>query len=243
MSDKKDTIFSVPGDPLVKFTFDEKVADVFPDMIQRSVPGYGTILAMIGVIAGEYVQANSNCYDLGSSLGACTLAMRKYIREPGVKIIAVDNSSAMIERSRKIIDRDNGVIPVELIENDIRNVKVEKASVVVLNFTLQFIPDRKRSTFLKNIYKGMKKRAVLILSEKIHFQDEEKQKQLSNLHWAYKKANGYSDLEIAQKRTALENVLVTETFEQHRARLKRIGFEQVLLWFKCFNFISILAFK
>lgn len=240
---KRDNIFSVPKDPLVKFTFDKHVADVFPDMIERSVPGYSTTIAMIGVIANQYAQKSSNCYDLGSSLGAATLAMRHHIKAEDIKIIAVDNSEAMVKKSQKIIARDAGSIPIELIHGDIRNTEINNASVVVLNFTLQFLQLAERERVIQQIYNGLNPGGVLLLSEKILFADHTINERQSNWHHAYKRANGYSELEVAQKRTALENVLIPETMDANITRLKKCGFTQIDTWFQCFNFFSMVAKK
>ncbi len=240
---KKDKIFSAPTDPLVKFTFDKHVADVFPDMIERSVPGYTTTIAMIGVLAGQYAKPASNCYDLGSSLGAATLAMRHHIKKDGVKIIAVDSSKAMLERSKKIIERDHSTSEVQLVHDDILNITIENASVCVLNFTLQFLILDDRKKMIQKIYDGLSPGGILILSEKIIFENKQNQETQTEWHHTFKKANGYSDLEVAQKRTALENVLVPETLEQNKKRLFDSGFVNVNLWFQCFNFVSLVAKK
>ena len=137
---KKDALFSQPQTTVAGFVFDQNVVDVFPDMIKRSVPGYGTILHMIGQLTQRYAQADSRCYDFGCSLGAATLAMRHRIRAANVKIISIDNSEAMLERCQQVIDADSTDVPVELLKADIQDVPIVKASVCVLNFTLQFIP-------------------------------------------------------------------------------------------------------
>ncbi|MDH5218009.1 MAG: methyltransferase domain-containing protein, partial [Gammaproteobacteria bacterium] len=135
-TDKKDQIYANPLENMVDFRFDEKVADVFPDMIQRSVPGYGSIIQLIGILAQEYVQPDSRCYDLGCSLGAASLAMRRNIQHDNCRIVSVDTSEAMIRGFEKNLTRDDMPTPVELICDDIRNVQIENASMVVLNFTL-----------------------------------------------------------------------------------------------------------
>ncbi len=243
MPHKPDTLFAKPSDVVGEFRFDQAVAEVFPDMIGRSVPGYHTIIKMIGQIAERYAQANSNCYDLGCSLGASTLAMRHRIVSNNTRILAVDNSSAMIDRARATLAADGGHIPVELICQNLQEVPVENASICVLNFTLQFVPVAQRGTILHNIAQGMLPGGVLILSEKLAFEDAEHNALMINLHHNFKRTNGYSELEIAQKRSALENVLIPETFATHQQRLLAAGFRSVDLWFQCFNFASILAFK
>jgi tRNA (cmo5U34)-methyltransferase len=239
----RDAIYASPLDAIAAFAFDDRVVQVFPDMIQRSVPGYSTIIAMTGVMAQRYAQPGSRCYDLGCSLGASTLAMRQYLDERDCEIVAIDNSPAMIERCRSLIEADPHGAPVRLQLADIADVAIDEASVVVLNFTLQFIPQQQREALLSRIGAGMRPGGVLILSEKIRFEDAHLQQLNTELHHAFKRANGYSELEISQKRTALENVLIPETIAEHRQRLRRAGFSAVEVWFQCFNFASLVAIR
>lgn len=238
-----DTIYANPLAEVSRFAFDQRVVDVFPDMIKRSVPGYATIINMIGNLAERYVQTNTRCYDLGCSLGAATLAMRHRIQAADCKIIGVDNSAAMIARCQQVIAADSGEVPVELIEAQIQDVVLNNASMAVLNFTLQFIPIEERLEMLRTICTGLNPGGVLIISEKVAFDDEPHQQLMTELHHNFKRANGYSDLEIAQKRAAIENYLVPETLEAHRQRLRQAGFSSVDVWFQCFNFASLIAIK
>ena len=244
MSDNKgqDSLYAQPFEAITGFVFDQSVVNVFRDMIGRSVPGYSTLLSMMPVLARQYVQDNSRCYDLGCSLGAVTLALRHAIDAEQVEILAVDNSPAMIEQCQQYIDQDTSSMPVELLCADIRDVDIQQASLVVMNFTLQFIAPEARQTLLDRIYQGLKPGGVLLVSEKVSF-DEDQQRWMTELHHAFKKANGYSDLEISQKRTALENVLIPEPVEVHHQRFKQAGFSQSMQWFQCFNFVSMLAIK
>lgn len=225
-----------------QFTFDSAVARVFPDMIKRSVPGYAETVAMSGVIAGEYARDNTNLYDLGCSLGAVTLAMRHGVKVESCKIIGIDNSSAMIEQAGHYLALDEGSVEVELMCADITSQPIENASVVALNYVLQFIAQDQRLDLLTHIAKGLNAGGALILSEKICFDDDEQPLQ-DKLHLDFKRANGYSELEIAQKRSAIENVLIPETESAHVARLKLAGFSRVIRWYQCFNFVSYLAIK
>jgi len=212
-------------------------------MIKRSVPGYATIVGMIGNLAERYAQADSNCYDLGCSLGAATLAMRHRITCNNCHIIGIDNSSAMIERCRCVIEADSGEVPVELICGDLQSLNIHNASVVVLNFTLQFLPPPERDLILARIYSGLLPGGVLILSEKVAFNEQPHHNLMIELHHNFKRAKGYSELEISQKRSALENVLIPETLEAHKIRLKNAGFSSSDVWFQCFNFASMIAIK
>ncbi|NNF96876.1 MAG: carboxy-S-adenosyl-L-methionine synthase CmoA, partial [Halobacteria archaeon] len=182
-------------------------------------------------------------YDLGCSLGAATLAMRGRVQQPGCRIIAVDNAEAMTSRCQQHIQDAGEGIDVEVICGDIQDVIIENASVVVINFTLQFIEPTARLTLIEKIYTGLRPGGALLLSEKIAFSNEAEQKRMDALHIAFKKANGYSDLEISQKRSALENVLIPDTLEQHHERLYAAGFSSIDNWFRCINFVSLLAVK
>jgi len=212
-------------------------------MIKRSVPGYPTIISMTGLLAGKYAIAGSNLYDLGCSLGASTLAMRHAIRQPGCRIMAVDNSPDMLQRCRSIVETDAHETPVELHCTNLQDIAVANASVVILNFTLQFVPPDQRDQVINGIYAGMQPGGILVLSEKLSFNDKRLDDLNIELHHQFKRANGYSDLEVAAKRTALETVLVPETLQQHRHRLASAGFSSCDVWFQCFNFASLVALK
>ncbi len=241
MSDR-DTLFA-SGLPNEHFVFDEKVAAVFPDMINRSVPGYATIIAMIGTLSAEYVQPDSVCYDLGCSLGAASLSMRHSIRAENCTIVAVDNSAAMVEGCRRAMESDSAMLPVEVCCEDILDTPVNNASMVVMNFTLQFVKPEARDELLARIYKGLLPGGMLILSEKILFEDSALNDLFIEMYHRFKEQQGYSKLEISRKRAALEKVLIPETIAAHESRLKKAGFETFDVWFQCFNFASIVAVK
>jgi tRNA (cmo5U34)-methyltransferase len=238
-----DLIYSSPKAQVKDFTFDAQVVEVFPDMISRSVPGYNTIIDTIGLLSQRFVQENTRVYDLGCSLGAATLSMRKGIKAPSCKIIAVDNSSAMVDRCKMHINAFKGETPVEVINSNIQDITIENASMVVLNFTLQFIDKPERQSLIEKISTGLNPGGLLVISEKISHSDSLIDEHLIDLHHNFKRANGYSELEVAQKRTAIENVMRTDSIEQHTKRLSDAGFSHVSTWFQCFNFISFMAIK
>jgi tRNA (cmo5U34)-methyltransferase len=239
---KQDQIYASTR-PRQDFVFDASVADVFTDMINRSVPGYATIISMIGVLANRYCKPGSTIYDLGCSLGGATLSMAHHIDQQDYRIIAVDNSEAMITRFNKALETSPIQQRIELVCADIADVEIRDASVVVLNFTLQFIAPELREQLMRRIYSGMKPGGILILSEKIKLADTDLNALLIDMYHQFKQAQGYSELEVSQKRSALENVLIPETIAQHKARLLDAGFASVDSWFQCFNFASIIAFK
>lgn len=248
MNNDRDNIYATPQLDIAGFRFDQAVVSVFPDMIKRSVPGYETIIAMTGTLAERYVQANSHCYDLGCSLGASTIAMRHHIPYSNCDIVAVDNSEDMLKQCQIILRNDDAsalsdLAPVELVCGNVQDTAIVNASMVVLNFTLQFIPVKQRTELLHRIADGLLPGGVLVLSEKVAFDDPQHQELMIELHHNFKRANGYSDLEMSQKRSALEDVLVPETLESHRKRLRKAGFSSVDVWFQCFNFASLIAIK
>ena len=222
------------------FRFDDSVAKVFPDMLRRSIPGYTASIEAIGSLAARYVRPKTNCYDLGCSLGAATLAMRQGIRVDGCRIIAVDNSEAMLKKCRAVVAGANN-IEVQLM--DIRDVAIENASMVVMNYTLQFLDLDARDDIVRRICNGMIKGGLFLLSEKVVDENAHMEELLVDLHHEHKRRNHYSELEISRKRVALENVLVPETVAKHRQRLTDAGFAHSAVWLRNFNFVSIVAIK
>jgi tRNA (cmo5U34)-methyltransferase len=243
MKTQHDDLFAQAHPSISGFVFNDQVAGVFSDMIKRSVPGYSTLLTGISAIAHQYAQPDTNCYDLGCSLGASTLAMASAIPHSDCQIIAVDNSIAMIERCRDYLQQTELQLPIEIICADLLDVTIENASVAVMNLTLQFIPLSHRQTCINTIYQGLQPGGVLVLSEKIDFAEPHENELQQSVHHTFKQLHGYSTLEISQKRTALENVLIPETLKIHQQRLASAGFQFCTTWFQCFNFISIIAIK
>lgn len=238
-----DTVYAQPQEFITEFSFDEKVASVFSDMVQRSIPGYQTILTQLGLFTSQYSQKDSYYYDLGCSLGAATLSMRQNINQPGGKIIAVDNSAAMIQRCQNHVLSFNFTTPVEFHCCDLQEIEIEKAAVVALNFTLQFIAPKDRQLIINQIYQGLKPGGLLFLSEKLTIDDDTMNTLLINNHHQFKRKNGYSDLEISQKRTALENVMIPDTANCHIQRLQQSGFVHISQWYQNLNFGSFIAVK
>ena len=235
----RDQVFARPLKDIKAFEFDESVADVFSDMISRSVPGYPLLLRLTGLFADIFVQPNSRVYDLGCSLGDATKIIANQASSSKPEIIAIDNSEAMIEKCRQLNLEHN----IQWRCEDVRNVQIGNASMVVLNLTLQFLPPDHRSALLESIYDGLNPGGILFMSEKVVFEQESEDKRMVQLYQAFKKSMGYSDLEISQKRTALENVLIPDSDQQHFKRLQNAGFSEIYQCFRCFNFCAYLAIK
>lgn len=243
MNSQQDKIYAHVTDKITDFQFDQRVAGVFNDMIRRSVPGYAQIINTIGDFAHRFVTPSSNIYDLGSSLGSATLSIRRQIEGRQCQIYAVDNSQSMIDRCNENLAAYVSDIKVNLLCADIREIDIQNASMVVLNFTLQFLPIHNRDALIKRIYDGMLPGGILVISEKLFFEDNHIQQLLDEQHLDFKRANGYSELEISQKRSALENVMRPDSLNVHQQRLTENGFSHFSVWFQCFNFASMVAIK
>lgn len=249
MCPARDQIYAEPRSVVDDFNFDADVANVFDDMIRRSVPGYDSVIGMLGVFACRFAQEDSRIYDLGCSLGSGALSMRQALQGRALSIIAVDKSAAMIQRCTERLATENATQnaaespSIELHCADVLDVSLSQASLVVMNFTLQFLPVRDRTRMLERVYKGLLPGGALVLSEKLSFAREVERNLFEDLHDEFRRRNGYSRLEISQKRSALENVLFTETEDQHHERLVEVGFGSVHTWFRCANFGSLVAIK
>lgn len=230
----RDELYKKPLTSVPDFEFNESVVAVFPDMIERSVPGYAAMLEGIGVLANHHVSEHERCYDLGCSLGACTESILRSVGDRKLKIMSIDSSSAMIRQARVNVKDPR----VEFIESDVCEIKVINARFAVLNLVLQFIDPAKRQDLLRNLYSGLLDGGVLVLSEKVPSSIL-----FEEMHLEFKEARGYSALEIAQKRTALESVMKLDPLENHLNNLERVGFKDVKVWFRYLNWISILAIK
>ncbi|MCL1623047.1 carboxy-S-adenosyl-L-methionine synthase CmoA [Moraxella sp. Tifton1] len=246
-----DTLFTTPLDKSARFSFDEEVVACFPDMIRRSVPGYGQMLAMLPILARRHCmhrqlengQKFSRIYDLGCSLGAVSFALADHFMPTELKISAVDISAPMIDEAQMVLGEHYPDHHIEFILGDVCEMQLKECDMIVLNLTLQFLPSNKRLDLLKKCHAALADGGILILTEKTHNLDEQHDAWLVERYYDFKRANGYSELEISGKRNALENVLITDTEQAHFERLHQSGFERSLTWFKFLNFLSIVAFK
>ena len=239
---KNDNLFSQPITDISDFSFDQNVAQVFPDMINRSIPGYPLIIDNIGYLSEQYAQEQTTIYDLGCATGIATLSIAKQLTK-NCPIIAIDNSTSMVEKASQYLGQYNHGADVTIHFEDITLSDLQPASVIIMNFTLQFLAPEQRTHMLAKIYDALLPGGILILSEKFKAEETLPNNVLIDLHHQFKKNNGYSDLEISQKRTALENVMKTDTMNTHFQRLTASGFTNITTWFSCFNFMSLIAHK
>lgn len=241
MTNPRDTLYAdTLADPGL-FTFNQAVVGVFPDMIQRSVPGYATVIAMTGLLAARHARPGTRIYDLGCSLGASIMAVARHEETRSCDIVGIDNSDAMLSSCRETLQRELPERNITLIAGDIAQITYSNASVCILNYTLQFVPVDQRLALLKALREAMEPGDILILSEKIELEPPSMNNLMIDLHHDFKRAQGYSDLEIARKRQALENVLIPETRSAHTRRLHEAGFNHCDYWFQCYNFASLIA--
>lgn len=238
-----DTVYAGKRPRVGDFVFDAQVASVFPDMIARSVPGYRFIVDMTGIIAARHARPGCNIYDLGCSTGASLLAAHARIDDRTVNFVGIDNAAPMLEKCRANLAGVIDPARLRLIQGDVRDARIANAGAVILNFTLQFIAPDARLDLLRRVYANLNPGGAVVIAEKVAFDAAADARLLRELHEVFKAANGYSDLEIAQKRAALENVLLPDTAAAHLARLRRAGFAQPAQWFQAFNFCAFLARK
>jgi tRNA (cmo5U34)-methyltransferase len=239
----RDQIFAAKAEKLADFNFGAQTAGVFDDMLDRSVPLYPELQRMIGEIAREFAQPGSNVYDLGCSTGITMGALRQNV-PPDVHLIGYDYSRAMLDKAAERFVPGTPGAAVELREADLnKGVVIENASVVVINLTLQFVRPLYRDTLVGSIFRGLNDQGCLILVEKVLGNASLINRLFINLYYEMKKRNGYSELEIAQKREALENVLVPYRVDENMELLHRTGFKTMDIFFKWYNFCGIVAVK
>lgn len=239
----KDRMYVEKQDEVHDFVFNEEVAEVFADMIARSVPGYEVQSQILQAVARKYVAEGTHVYDLGCSLGTASLSVAKAVHTRKIKTFAVDNSQAMIQRLAERLEKQESDFGIQPVCCDVAEISIQNASLVILNYTLQFIDPSRRDALIEKIYSGLREGAVLLLTEKTKCEHKNEESLMQDLHERYKHAHGYSDLEISQKREALENVMVRDTHARQRARLRQAGFSRIYVLMKFLNFITYIALK
>lgn len=243
---EKDQMFNESYTKTNDFKFNPAVAGVFDDMVNRSVPFYEEIQRMIGELAGKIVvgEDNAKIYDLGCSTGTTMAHMHSFV--PGdVTFVGVDDSQAMLEKCRQKLDiLFEGKRPYLLVHSDlVREVNVQDASAAILCLTLQFIRPMNREKLLKQIFDGLRPNGVLILVEKVLAEESEFNRDFIRFYYDMKRRHHYSELEISQKREALENVLIPYKLSENILLLRNAGFEHCEVFFKWYNFAGIIAKK
>ena len=239
----KDEVFKERYSKPSDFRFSHKVASVFDDMVNRSVPFYDEIQRMIAELAADHCTGNGRIYDLGCSTGTTLLQLDQTV-PTHIPFIGIDNSPDMLDKCRqKLLDLDiKRHFELHVAElND--KVPIENASVVLLCLTLQFIRPMYREKLLKQIFNGLNPGGALILVEKILAEDTSFNRDFIKYYYDMKKRHNYSELEISQKREALENVLIPYKSSENITLLRDAGFQHCEVFFKWYNFTGIIAKK
>lgn len=234
-----DRLFAGQDFPL-PFQFDHRVAQVFDDMVSRSIPYYHQVMALQQAIVHEYYQPGTTLYDLGCSTGSTLLFLRQAL-EPAPAMVGIDSSAAMIAKAKAKLGGDDA--PIHLAVGDIRDYPLTRASVVLLNYTLQFLPVRDRAKLLRRIGDELLPGGCVVISEKVRFDDSRLAELSRRTYEDFKRANGYSDSEIQRKKEALDNVLVPLTRKEQLTILQDAGFATVETLFQWNNFVTYFAVK
>ncbi len=239
----QDKVFNDEIKKVSDFKFGAKVASVFDDMVNRSVPMYGEIQRMVAELAADYAQTGTNVYDLGCSTGTTLIGMNSLVSEE-IKFIGVDESEEMLEKCNNKLKQAGFSRPYELVSADLhKDFRVENASVVVLCLTLQFIRPIERERILKTVIDGMVEGGALILVEKVLAEESTLNRNYIKYYYDMKRRHNYSEMEISQKREALENVLIPYKLSENSLLLKKTGFTTIETFFKWYNFSALIAIK
>ncbi|MEA3289267.1 MAG: carboxy-S-adenosyl-L-methionine synthase CmoA [Campylobacterota bacterium] len=238
---KEKQIDKVFDKPIVKqFEFDEEVASVFDDMLSRSVPFYEEMLNITTSFALKYLDQNDTVYDLGCSTASTLINIANHT-DKDLDLIGIDTSEAMLARAKrktKAYGHD-----ITYINDDIFNIEFNLSKVIISNYTLQFIRPLQREKLIKKIYDSLDEGGIFIFSEKVISEDKILNKQFIDEYYNFKKEQGYSEFEIAQKREALENVLIPYTYDENKKMILDAGFKHFDCIFKWINFSTFIAIK
>jgi tRNA (cmo5U34)-methyltransferase len=227
------------------FTFGEETAAVFDDMLDRSVPFYPEIQRMIGELASDFAVDGSAIYDLGCSTANTFLAVGAMLRpELNVRFVGLDSSEEMLRKADQKLAATQFPWPYTLTPQDLNDgLHIEGASVALMVLTLQFVRPLNREALVSSVYRGLNHNGCFLLVEKILGEHSTFNRLFINHYYEMKRRKGYSDLEIAQKREALENVLIPYRLEENKRLLRHVGFQHVDVFFKWYNFCGIIAIK
>jgi tRNA (cmo5U34)-methyltransferase len=238
-----DNIFKTRQVRSSDFKFDASVVNVFDDMVVRSVPFYLEFQRMITEIARDYAVPNTSLYDLGCSTGTTMLSLNKVLN-PSIRFVGLDNSTEMLEVCRTNFLNENFERPFDLLNRDLnRPFEIENASVVILCLSLQFIRPVYRFKLLQSVYEQLNPGACLILVEKVLAEEPNFNKVMIKYYYDFKRRNNYDDMEISQKREALENILIPYKLSENVEMLMEARFNSIETFFKWYNFAGIVAFK
>lgn len=242
----KDEVFVDAAQRSTDFVFDRQVAEVFDDMLCRSIPLYTEQQSLIRDIAKQFWLTDTSVVDLGCSLGTTLLNMASTL-EDTKKFVGYDNSVPMLDKARTNIESAGECGRIELCYADLNanldDIDVSSASVVTVCWTLQFIRPLKRDQLIRKIYNGLVDGGVLIVTDKVLTNDSNMNRFFIDFYYEFKRRNGYSEEEITRKREALENVLIPYRFDENFELFRRNGFQIVETFFQWYNFAGFMCVK
>ena len=225
------------------FTFNERVAEVFDDMVCRSVPFYGAVIDCIAGLLRQMARPGVTLFDLGCSTGSTLLELSRRLEDLDMRFIGVDNAPAMLEKARRKAAMFSHTGDIRFVEADITSVDLSGADIIICNYTLQFVRPLVRQDFVNRLARHLSPGGILIISEKIISHDPRLNREYINMYHRFKRQHGYSELEIAAKREALENVLIPFSIQENMELLRQAGFTSVETFFQWCNFASFIAVK
>ena len=231
------------GEVAADFQFTDKVAEVFDDMLARSVPNYSQVIEMTAQLLGAFVKPGDRVYDLGCSTGNTLLQLARRLESRELHFTGIDSSPAMVKKAALKAEMYSKKERLDFVEGDITDIVLEPAGGVILNYTMQFIRPLNRGEFLGKIHRALRPGGVLVMSEKIISRDPLLNRKYIDFYLDFKRDQGYSEIEITMKREALENVLIPFSVEENRKLLTEAGFTTVETFFQWFNFVSFVAVK
>jgi tRNA (cmo5U34)-methyltransferase len=243
---KRDRVYREQKGVTTDFEFNDTVADVFDDMVSRSVPYYSEQQRMIQEIGSIFSTPGSNIYDLGCATATTLINLCREV-DPSASLIGYDNSAPMIKKAMQKIKESGLEERISVLYADLNGdldlIELNNASVVLICWTLQFVRPLKREKLINKIYQGLNENGVLIITEKVLTNNSLLNRYYIKLYYDYKQRNEYTNEEIVNKREALENILIPYRIDENIEMFKRNGFETVDTFFQWYNFVGFICIK
>lgn len=238
----KDILFNIESVE-EDFVFNERVVEVFDDMLDRSIPFYRQVIDASAQLLDKFLQPGDTVYDLGCATGTTLLEFSRLLEHKKLRYVGIDNSQPMLDKARLKSELYSKQRAISFLLEDITAFDHETSGGIVLNYTLQFIRPLQRENFVQRLFEKLRPGGILLISEKVISHDRRLNREYIDMYHQFKRSKGYSELEIAKKREALENVLIPFSIDENRAMLKKSGFDSVETYFQWFNFASLIAIK
>lgn len=237
-----DNIFQASHCP-EEFSFDTRVAEVFDDMLTRSIPCYHRVINMSIRLLNRFCRDGDRIYDLGCSTGVTLMEMARKLTPQDLKFRGMDSSQAMIDKADLKLEMLSSRADISCLRQNITEAELKECGAVIINYTLQFLPPESRKDLLEKVFRALRPGGIIIVSEKTVSSHSAVQKSFEDIYLDFKKEQGYSETEIARKRKSLENILIPLTNRDNILLLEEAGFSEVESFFQWFNFAAFLGIK